>query len=89
VIDSEDRGRIDEAQQELFHIINDPEMRNAVLLVFANKQDMPSAMSATELAEALGLAKLSVPWTVQGTCALTGDGLADGLTWLSEQVGGK
>ena len=89
VIDSEDRARIDEAQQELFHIINDPEMRNAVLLVFANKQDMPSAMSATELAEALGLAKLSVPWTVQGTCALTGDGLADGLTWLSEQVGGK
>jgi ADP-ribosylation factor protein 6 len=41
VVDSADRDRIDEARQELHRIIGDREMRNALLLVFANKQDLP------------------------------------------------
>jgi ADP-ribosylation factor 1/2 len=31
------------------------ELRNAVLLVFANKQDLPNAMHTAELADRLGL----------------------------------
>lgn len=41
VVDSQDRDRIDEARQELHRIIGDREMREALLLVFANKQDLP------------------------------------------------
>ena len=41
VIDSNDRARIDEARQELHRIINDREMKESLLLVFANKQDVP------------------------------------------------
>lgn len=40
VIDSNDRARIDEARQELHRIILDREMKEALLLVFANKQDV-------------------------------------------------
>ena len=40
VIDSNDRKRIEEAQQELHRIINDREMKESLLLVFANKQDI-------------------------------------------------
>lgn len=40
VIDSSDRDRIDEARQELHRIINDREMKDSLLLVFANKQDV-------------------------------------------------
>jgi hypothetical protein len=40
VIDSSDRVRIDEARQELHRIINDREMKESLLLVFANKQDI-------------------------------------------------
>jgi GTPase SAR1 family protein len=40
VIDSSDRARIDEAKQELHRIINDREMKDSLLLVFANKQDI-------------------------------------------------
>lgn len=40
VIDSNDRDRIDEAKQELTRIIQDREMKDALLLVFANKQDL-------------------------------------------------
>src|SRR5436853_417868 len=42
VVDSQDRDRIDEARQELHRIISDREMRDCLLLVFANKQDLPS-----------------------------------------------
>uniref|UniRef100_A0A0M3IWG8 PHM7_cyt domain-containing protein n=1 Tax=Ascaris lumbricoides TaxID=6252 RepID=A0A0M3IWG8_ASCLU len=34
------RERVDEARQELHRIINDREMRDAIILVFANKQDL-------------------------------------------------
>lgn len=42
MIDSNDRARIDEARQELHRIINDREMKDSLLLVFANKQDIKS-----------------------------------------------
>lgn len=40
VVDSNDRDRIDEARTELTRIIQDREMKDALLLVFANKQDL-------------------------------------------------
>lgn len=45
VIDSNDRDRIDEARQELHRIIQDREMKDSLLLVFANKQDLPGGES--------------------------------------------
>ena len=41
VVDSQDRERIDEARQELHRILSDREMKECLLLVFANKQDLP------------------------------------------------
>jgi ADP-ribosylation factor protein 6 len=41
VVDSQDRDRIDEAKQELHRILSDREMKDCLLLVFANKQDLP------------------------------------------------
>jgi ADP-ribosylation factor protein 6 len=41
VVDCADRDRIDEAKQELHRIINDREMKDAIILIFANKQDLP------------------------------------------------
>lgn len=45
VIDSQDRDRIDEAKQELHRILGDREMKECLLLVFANKQDLPGGRS--------------------------------------------
>merc|ERR1740127_267223 len=55
VVDSNDRDRIEDAREELTKILNEDEMRDAVLLVFANKQDLPNAMTAAEVTEKLGL----------------------------------
>ena len=40
VVDSSDTVRMEEARSELHKIINDREMKDALLLVFANKQDI-------------------------------------------------
>lgn len=38
--------------------LREDELRDAVLLVFANKQDLPNAMTAAELTDRLGLNQL-------------------------------
>ena len=38
--------------------LQEDELREAVLLVFANKQDLPNAMSTTEITDKLGLGQL-------------------------------
>ncbi|CAK9033624.1 ADP-ribosylation factor, partial [Durusdinium trenchii] len=84
VVDSNDRDRIEPAREELLKMINEDELRDAVILVFANKQDLPNAMTAAEVTDKLGLHSLrSRNWYIQATCATTGDGLYEGLDWLS------
>jgi len=84
VVDSLDRERIGKAKAEFQAIINDPFMRNSAILVFANKQDMKSAMTPMEVCEALGLYDLrNRKWHIQGTCATKGEGLYEGLDWLA------
>lgn len=46
VVDSSDRDRMDEARQEFHKIINDREMQNAIILIFANKQDLPNGKTS-------------------------------------------
>ena len=95
VIDSNDRSRIDEARQELHRIILDREMGEALLLVFANKQDIPGgeyghrprnmlniaiAMTPQEVQERLKLSQLKDKiWYVVPSCATNGEGLFEGL----------
>merc|ERR1711934_423158 len=90
VIDSNDRDRIEDAREELTKMLNEEEMRDAVLLVFANKQDLPNAMPAAEITEKLGLHGMrNRQWFIQSACATTGDGLYEGLDWLSRTLAAK
>ncbi|ORZ31558.1 ADP-ribosylation factor family-domain-containing protein [Catenaria anguillulae PL171] len=84
VVDSNDRERVNEARDELQRMLNEDELRNAILLVFANKQDLPNAMQAAEITDKLGLQSIRQrEWYIQATCATSGDGLYEGLEWLS------
>lgn len=87
VVDSLDRERIRKATAEFQAIVNDPLMRNSIILVFANKQDMKGAMTPAEVCEALGLFNLhNKRWHIQGTCATKGEGLYEGLDWLASTL---
>ncbi len=87
VVDSSDKHRVDTAREELASILDADVMRGAALLVYANKQDLPGAMTTTEVAEKLGLHSVrDREWYIQATCAVTGDGLHTGLDWLADAV---
>ena len=91
VVDSNDRETIDDgpdgftsARDELHSLLENVELRDAVLLVYANKQDLPNSMSVNEVTERLGLNTLrNRQWYIQPTCATTGDGLYEGLERIS------
>jgi ADP-ribosylation factor 1/2 len=84
VVDSNDRERIDAARDEMHRMLNEDELRDSVLLVFANKQDLPNAMNAAEMTERLGLHNLRHrQWYIQACCATSSDGLYEGLEWLT------
>jgi len=88
VIDSNDRDRLDEARTELARIIQDREMKDALLLVFANKQDIPGAMKPDELSRRLKLDEVAKNhiWKVEPSVATTGEGIFEGLEWLGKNV---
>ena len=71
-------------------MLSEDELRDAVLLVFANKADLPNAMSVNKITEKLGLNALrNRQWFIQQACATTGDGLYEGLDWISETLSNK
>ena len=50
-------------------------------------QDIKDAMEVVELTEALGLEKVTThDWQMQPCCAVTGEGLLEGLGWISQRV---
>ncbi|KAG8790166.1 hypothetical protein FRC17_009001 [Serendipita sp. 399] len=84
VIDSNDKARLKTSKAELLSMLDEDELKGVPLLVFANKQDIPGALTPYEISEELGIAEgeMSRPWSVRGCCAVKGEGLHEGLDWL-------
>ncbi|CCD23445.1 Arf family GTPase ARF3 NDAI_0B04110 [Naumovozyma dairenensis CBS 421] len=91
VIDSNDDDRLIEAKEELYSIISEKEMEDVVLLVWANKQDLKNAKKPQEISEFLELDRnlKNQQWCVIGSNALTGQGLVEGLSWISNNTNNK
>ncbi|XP_023137100.1 ADP-ribosylation factor 5-like [Amphiprion ocellaris] len=87
VVDSNDRERVAESAEELTKMLQEDDLKEAVLLVFANKQDLPNALTVSELTDRLGLHALrNKTWHIESTCATQGTGLYEGLDWLSKEL---
>uniref|UniRef100_A0A3P9KNC5 ADP-ribosylation factor 5 n=1 Tax=Oryzias latipes TaxID=8090 RepID=A0A3P9KNC5_ORYLA len=86
VVDSIDPERFKEAAEDFHALLAEHELRDAAVLIFANKQDLPGAAAVHDITEGLGLLGVHQPWHVQPCCAVSGAGLAEGLDWLSSQI---
>jgi ADP-ribosylation factor-like protein 1 len=83
VVDSTDKERIETCSEELHSMLKEEELSDAALLVFANKQDQPGALTASEVSKALDLVGLKDrSWSIMACSAIRGDGLNEGLDWL-------
>ncbi|XP_050375926.1 ADP-ribosylation factor 1-like isoform X2 [Argentina anserina] len=66
------------------------ELQEAVLLVFANKRDLPNAMNAAEITDKLALHSVRQRhWHIQSTCATLEQGIYEGLDWLFNKIAKK
>ena len=84
VVDSNDRDRIEDAAEELKKMLAEEELKDSVVLVMANKQDLSGALSPNEVTDKMGMGQLKGrQWLVQGTSATTGQGLKEGLEWMA------
>lgn len=88
VIDSTDVERLRTAEEELKNMLAEEELRDAALLVFANKQDSVGARGAGEISEVLKLGELKDRnWSIMACSAITGKGVNEGMDWLVQTVG--
>ena len=87
VIDSMDDEYYEESKIQFHKMLNNPALKNATILIFANKQDLPGAKTVNKLIEDYEFDKIkSHIWHIQSCSALKGEGLVTGIKWLSEQL---
>ncbi|NHK31014.1 MAG: GTP-binding protein [Asgard group archaeon] len=86
VLDSADRYRLEEAKNELWKVLLDPNYPDAPLLIVANKQDKENALSIQEIVHAFGLddpeKMRNRSWHIQPTVATTGVGVEEAIKWI-------
>ncbi|EOR01252.1 ADP-ribosylation factor-like protein 1 [Wallemia ichthyophaga EXF-994] len=83
VVDSTDTERLPTSRSELITMLSEDELKDAKLLVLANKQDSPDALPASEVSLQLGLDSMKDrTWSVRGCSAISQDGeLNEALNW--------
>jgi len=87
VVDSNDQENMVLAKMELFNVVLHEDLKYACLLVLANKQDIQGCRNAGEIAEDLSLHTIRThEWQIQSCCALTGEGLQEGLGWIASRI---
>ena len=87
VVDSNDRERMEESAEHFHKLLCEDELKDVSFLIYANKQDLPNAMSCSEIEDVFKLSSVrGRNWFVQATTAPTGDGIHEGFDWLSKTV---
>ena len=90
VVDSTDVERLEVAKAELFAMLEEEDLKDAILLIMANKQDMKGALTSAQLSQAMGLSSIrNRQWSIQETSATQGKGLFEGFDLLVDSLTNK
>ncbi|XP_028841644.1 ADP-ribosylation factor-like protein 4D isoform X2 [Denticeps clupeoides] len=88
VVDSNDKERLEEAKVEFQRIAQAPESQGLPILVLANKQDLPQALSVFDVEKALRLCELGsdTMYHTEACNAMDWNALNHGLEKLHEMI---
>eukprot|EP00921_Rhytidocystis_pertsovi_P003223 GHVQ01005416.1.p1 GENE.GHVQ01005416.1~~GHVQ01005416.1.p1 ORF type:complete len:181 (+),score=15.61 GHVQ01005416.1:127-669(+) len=87
VVDSADPERLGDSRNELQLILEEEELKDVTVLVFANKQDLEGSLTAAQVSEGLGLTAIrNRQWAIFQTSAVKGTGINDGLDWIANVI---
>jgi len=85
VIDSSDTERYEEVTEELFRTIGI--IPNVPILILSNKEDLNPKLKISEISIKLSLHDIKNRlWHIQSCSAITGNGIYEGLDWLSRNI---
>ena len=77
----------DESKSQFYKLLENEALKNTVILIYANKQDLSGAKGVNEIMQIFELDKLTDHiWHIQPCSAQTGEGLVTGMKWLSDQL---
>jgi len=84
VVDSTDDNpdRINQNIHEIQLLCQEPELKDAKLLVLANKQDLKGAATPFEVSKRLNLYDIDKKWHILPCCACSAAGLRDSMNWV-------
>ena len=86
VIDTHDET-YDESKTQFYKLLQNDALKNAIILIYANKQDLPGAKNVAEIIRIYELDTIKDHiWHIQPCSAQTGEGLITGMKWLSDQL---
>eukprot|EP00126_Sphaerothecum_destruens_P009444 Sdes_comp20508_c0_seq2m15012 len=90
VVDSADRRRLYDCKKELNTLLVEEKLSGASLLVFANKRDLPGALTSEEIYEALQLDSIKSHHSEIFWCsAVTGENLLEGIHWIVKDISSR
>jgi signal recognition particle receptor subunit beta len=73
------------SKKELMSLLGEEELYGVPLIVFANKADLSMALPVGEIGKTMGLSSIrDREWKLQRSSAFTGEGLDDGMKWLTD-----
>ena len=83
VVDSADHDRLKESGEVFHQLLNEPKLRDARVLIFANKSDIPGCLTEAEIAEGLRLDIVKEhTWRIQTCSAIRSSGIREGFDWI-------
>ena len=90
VVDSADKRRIEDCRTELNTLLVEERLAGATLLILANKQDLPGALSDDDIKKLLKLDSIKTHhWSIFPCSAITGDNLLKGVDWLVDDISAR
>ena len=86
VIDTHDET-YDDSKTQFYKLLENEALKNTVILIYANKQDLSGAKSVNEIIQIYEFNSIKDHvWNIQPCSAQTGEGLITGMKWLSDQL---
>jgi ADP-ribosylation factor-like protein 2 len=90
VVDCADTVKLETCAKELHDLLKEERLAGASLLVLANKQDLPGALSSEKIEEILNLRAIKTHnWALYPISAVQGDDLLKPFGWLVNDIGSR
>ncbi|CAM9376273.1 unnamed protein product, partial [Ectocarpus fasciculatus] len=87
VMDSADVGRFEEARMAFDTVKEQGELHGVPLMMLANKQDLPEAISTADISVQFDMHKITkVAFRLQPCSGLTCDGVTEGIHWIVDEA---